>query len=103
MNSGGTILPQKHKYIPARISRGILIAQVVKPLNCLWVTDLVLGQPAYHLPPGHFTEGSLFNHSTLPVLAKNTSKKAGRGSQVLGYAKAVLPGGKVQNTVCFFK
>ena len=54
----GGLYPKISSVIPHRCGAAESIAQLVKGLEILRAFDLVLRQPAYHLPTGHFALGA---------------------------------------------
>ena len=54
------------------------IAQLVKGLEILRAFDLVLRQPAYHLPTGHFALGAFLNDLAVFQFSKDAGDKLHR-------------------------
>ena len=74
----------------------VLPAERLDPFGVL---DLVFGEIPHHLAAGHLAQGALFDHLSLPQLAKDTGDHRHRGISVAGDAETVLLGGEIENPV----
>ena len=74
----GGLYPKKHRVVPHRCGTAESIAQLVKGLEILRAFDLVLRQPAYHLPTGHFALGAFLNDLAVFQFSKDAGDKLHR-------------------------
>ena len=79
------------------------VIQMLKQLELLRGSDLLLRHISHHLAPSHFAHGSLFDDPAILFFSKNAGDKANRTRQVFGHADAVLLGSQIENAVRFRK